>query len=480
MNFIGSKDQMIYNIFMIRTRIAPSPTGKDVHVGTVATALMNYAWAKKNNGQFIIRIEDTDRTRLVEGGEQKMLQTLREIGLIADESPEVGGPYGPYRQSERLSLYKKYAEELVVKEKAYYCVCTPERLDGMRKEQQAKKQVTRYDRFCLHNQEKIKKEIENGSKYVIRLLIPDKEIVFKDIIRGEIKVLGKNLEDQIILKSDGFPTYHLGVVVDDYLMKITHVIRGEEWLPSTPKHIILYEALGWELPVFGHVSLLRNPDKSKLSKRKNPVWVSDYLDKGIFIETLLNYLALMGWSHPEGKDIFSLEEYIKVFDLKDIQTTAPVFDPMKLEWMNGEYIRKLKVQSLKLKVMQFIGSKYSDALVEKTIPLIQERIKKLSDYLPMCNFFFKSPEKYEIELSRKKEVFEQISKDLGQIKDWTVEKIGNQLVQTARNSGLKNSEFFMLLRVAITGKKISPPLNESMEILGKEECVGRIRVVKDL
>jgi len=474
---------------MVRTRIAPSPTGKDVHVGTVATALMNYAWAKKNNGQFIIRIEDTDRTRLVEGGEQKMLQTLREIGLIADESPEVGGPYSPYRQSERLSLYKKYAEELVTKGKAYYCVCTPERLGEMRKKQQAEKKIPKYDRHCLHHQDEIKKEINNGAKYVIRLLIPDKEIVFNDIVRGEIKVMGENVDDQVILKSDGFPTYHLGVVVDDYLMKITHVIRGEEWLPSTPKHIILYEALGWELPIFGHVSLLRNPDKSKLSKRKNPVWVSDYLDKGIFIETLLNYLALMGWSHPEGKDIFSLEEYIKVFDLKDIQTTAPVFDPIKLEWMNGEYIRKLKVQSLKLKVMQFIGSKYSEALVEKTIPLIQERIKKLSDYLPMCEFFFKSPEKYlstealakvdDIDLSGKKALFIQISKDLETIKDWTVENIGNQLVQTAKNSGLKNSEFFMLLRVAITGKKISPPLNESMEILGKEECLRRVKYVHE-
>lgn len=462
---------------MVRTRIAPSPTGKDVHVGTVATALMNYAWAKKNNGQFIIRIEDTDRTRLVEGGEQKMLQTLREIGLIADESPEVGGPYEPYRQSERLPLYKKYAEELVVKGKAYYCICTPERLDEMRKKQQSEKKIPKYDRHCLKNQEEIKNNIKNGAKYVIRLLIPDKEIIFNDIVRGEIKVKGENVDDQVILKSDGFPTYHLGVVVDDYLMKITHVIRGEEWLPSTPKHVVLYEAFGWELPVFGHVSLLRNPDKSKLSKRKNPVWVSDYLDKGIFIEALLNYLALMGWSHPEGKDIFSLEEYIKVFDLKDIQTTAPVFDPIKLEWMNGVYIRESRIENLELRIEKFIGDKYSKEIIGKTIPLIRERIKKLSDYLPMCEFFFKSPDKYEIDLSGKKELFTQISKDLEIIKDWTVENIGNQLVQTAKNSGLKNSEFFMLLRVVITGKKISPPLNESMEILGKEECLKRTQSI---
>jgi len=276
---------------MIRTRIAPSPTGKDVHVGSISTALMNFAWAKKNKGQFIVRIEDTDRTRLVEGGEKKMLETLEEIGLHADESPLVGGPYAPYRQSERLEIYKKHVEGLVKKGSAYYCICSPQRLDEMRKKQQAEKKIPKYDRHCLKNQEEIKKKIARGEKYVVRLLIPDKEISFKDLIRGQITVSGSNLDDQVLLKSDGFPTYHLGVVVDDYLMKITHVIRGEEWLPSTPKHIILYEAFGWSLPAFAHVSLLRNPDKSKLSKRKNPVWTSDYLEKGILPEALLNYLS---------------------------------------------------------------------------------------------------------------------------------------------------------------------------------------------
>jgi len=462
---------------MIRTRIAPSPTGSDVHVGSIATALMNFAWAKKNKGQFVIRIEDTDRTRLVPGGEEKMLKTLQELGLIADESPLVGGPYGPYRQSERLPFYKKYAEELIEKGKAYYCTCSPERLDLMRKEQQLKKQIPKYDRLCLHDQEKIKKEIQNGAKYVVRLLIPEGEISFTDVVRGSIKVIGSNLDDQVILKSDGFPTYHLGVVVDDHLMKITHVFRGEEWLPSTPKHIVLYRAFGWELPVFGHISLLRNPDKSKLSKRKNPVWASDYIEKGIFSEALINYLALMGWSHPEGKEIFDLDEYIRVFDIKDVQTTAPVFDPVKLEWMNGVYIRQSQKSKVKSQIIEFYKTQsivLDEDLVEKTIPLIQERIKKLSDYLPMCEFFFKAPKQFEIDLSEKKLLLEQISNDLEKVNEWTVENVGNQLVQTAKNSGLKNSEFFMLLRVAITGKKISPPLNESMEILGKKECLDRL------
>ncbi|MBI5123113.1 glutamate--tRNA ligase [Candidatus Roizmanbacteria bacterium] len=468
---------------MVRTRIAPSPTGQDVHVGSVTTALMNYAWAKKNSGQFVIRIEDTDRTRIVEGGEEQMLKTLKRIGLIADESPEVGGPYSPYRQSERLDIYKKYAEELIAKGKAYYCVCTSERLTKMREEQQAKKQIPKYDRLCLSKQEEIKKQIKDlpaGRQekiYVIRLLIPDGEIRFNDVVRGEITIKTENLDDQVLLKSDGFPTYHLGVVVDDYLMKITHIIRGEEWLPSTPKHIILYQAFGWELPVFAHISLLRNPDKSKLSKRKNPVWTSYYLDQGIFPEALLNYLALMGWSHPEGKEIFSLEEYIQVFDIKDIQKTAPVFDPVKLEWMNGTYIRNMKQETLNEKILEFYQDKNLDRdLVKKTVPLIQERIKKLSDYLPLCEFFFQPPTTYEVVLAGKKDFFEKVYAELEKVIDWKANIIGEALVNLAKKLEIKNSQFFMDMRVAITGKKISPPLNESMEILEKEECLRRLTI----
>lgn len=462
---------------MIRTRIAPSPTGKDVHIGSVATALMNYAWAKKNNGKFIIRIEDTDQSRLVPGGEKKMLTTLQELGIVADESPLVGGPFAPYRQSERLDIYKKYAKELIDKGKAYYCTCTSERLTEMRTKQQAEKKVPRYDRYCLNRQTEVKKQIEEGMKYVVRLLIPETEIVFTDLIRGEVRFQSSNLDDQVLLKSDGFPTYHLGVVVDDHLMEITHVMRGEEWLPSTPKHIILYDAFGWEKPFFGHVSLLRNPDKSKLSKRKNPVWASEYIEKGIFPEALLNYLALMGWSHPEGKDIFGLEEYIRVFDIKDVQTTAPVFDTTKLEWVNGEYIRNSKPETLNSKIIDYIGDFYDKAIVEKSIPLVRERMKKLSDYLPLTEFLFKAPEIYEIPLEKYKDVLKQVITKLEQMSEFTAIKIGEIMVEIAKESGLKNSEFFQMLRVAITGKKISPPLNESMEILGKDECVKRIQAI---
>ncbi len=459
---------------IIRTRIAPSPTGKDVHVGSISTGLMNYAWAKKNGGQFIIRIEDTDQSRMVPGGEKKMLETFNLIGLKADESPLVGGPFAPYRQSERLPLYKKYALELVEKGKAYYCTCTPERLDSMRKQQQAEKKMPKYDRQCFHNQPEIKKQVEGEAPHVIRLLMPEKEIVFNDIIRGTITVQSSTLDDQVLLKSDGFPTYHLGVVVDDHLMEITHIIRGEEWLPSTPKHIVLFESFGWEIPEFAHVSLLRNPDKSKLSKRKNPVWTSEYLEKGILKEALLNYLALMGWSHPEGKDIFTLEEYIKVFDLKDVQTTAPVFDPVKLEWMNGEYIRNLKFEILNLKIQEYVGDSYDKKIIEKTVPLVRERLKKFSDYLPLCEFLFSAPATYEVDMGKYKDLLKNIFETLSAITDWKALVVGEAMGDLAKKLGMKNSEFFMVLRVAMTGKKISPPLNESMELLGKNECLRRV------
>lgn len=468
---------LLYNVLhMVRTRIAPSPTGQDVHVGSIAAALMNFAWARKNRGQFIIRIEDTDRTRLVPGGEKKMLETLEKIGLHADESPLMGGPYAPYRQSERLPLYKKYAEELVASGKAYYCICSSERLNEMRTAQQAKKQLPKYDRRCYLDQQKVVKRIQSEQlPHVIRLFIPDGKTEFSDTVRGEISIENRNLDDQVLLKSDGFPTYHLGVVVDDHEMKISHIIRGEEWLSSTPKHILLYRAFGWDLPVFSHISLLRNPDKSKLSKRKNPVWTSWYLDQGIFPTALLNYLALMGWSHPQGKEIFSLHEYIDVFDIKDIQKTAPVFDPVKLEWMNGEYIRKSQNSNLKTQIFEFYRKKYPEDIIEKTVPLIKERIRKLADYLPLCGFIFTPPQKPEVDLSEKKGLLEKIGLALLTVSDWKAGKIGETMQDLAKKEGIKTGDFFMTLRLAITGKKISPPLNDSMELLGKEACISRIR-----
>ncbi len=460
---------------MVRTRIAPSPTGEDLHIGNLYTALINWAWAKKNNGHFIVRIEDTDRTRLVKGSEKKILQTLQAFGLAYNESVDKKGAYSPYRQSERLELYKKYALELIEKKAAYYCFCTKERLDKLREEQQKNKQIPKYDKHCLKLNAQ-RSTLDAEAPYVIRLNVPEnKEILFEDVIRGTITINSNNLDDQVLIKSDGFPTYHMAVVVDDYLMKITHVIRAEEWISSTPKHVLLYDAFGWEKPVFAHVPILRNPDKSKLSKRKNPVWASWYLEQGFLPEAVLNYLSLMGWSHPEQKEIFSTDEFVKVLDLKDISAAGPIFDVTKLEWMNGEYIRKMKSEELKIKIRDFFKDKYSEELIEKTVPLVQERIKTLKEYDEYCRLFIEKPTNYEVDLSKYKESLTNIAEEIGNITDWKADKIGEVMQKVATDLNMKNSEFFMMLRVVITGKKISPPLNESMEILGKEECLNRIK-----
>jgi len=466
---------------MVRTRIAPSPTGEDLHIGNLYTALINWAFAKKNKGKFIVRIEDTDRNRLVLGAEKQILKTLKEYGLNSDEDPEKGGPYAPYRQSERLPIYQEYAHNLVKKGYAYYCTCSKERLEKLRKEQIAKKQIPRYDGYCRDlnlNLEKIK---ENKISYVIRLKIPkNQKIIVNDLIRGQVVFDSDDLDDQILLKSDGYPTYHLAVVIDDYLMKITHVIRAEEWLPSTPKHILLYQAFGWPQPIFCHLPILRNPNRSKLSKRKNPVWASWYLKEGFLSQAVLNYLALMGWSHPEQKEVFDLHEFIKVFDLKDIQVVGPAFDPVKLEWLNGEWIRKTQNQELKKQIINYYH-KYQNKIleenmIEKVIPLVKERMKKLSDFWFYCQFFFEEPN-VDISLIKDSSYIKDIYQTLEKIENWTAQNIGQSMQELAKKLGIKTGDFFMNLRIIITGKKISPPLNESMEILGKEKCLRRVKKV---
>ncbi len=461
---------------MVRTRIAPSPTGEDLHIGNLQIALFNWAYAKKHDGQFIVRIEDTDRERYVERSEEKILKTLNDYGLFHDEGSDVGGTSGPYRQSERLETYQIYAKELIDKKAAYYCFCTKERLQKLREKQLKEKKIPRYDKYCLNNVKNPEQRVENDERYVIRLNVPTKkQIIFSDIIRGEIKFMSDNVDDQILIKSDGYPTYHLAVVVDDHLMNITHVIRGEEWISSTPKHILLYEAFGWDIPQFAHTSLLRNPDKSKISKRKDGVWASWYLQQGYLPRAVLNYLALLGWSHPKQKEFFDMEEFIRVFDLKDMQAVGPVFDITKLEWLNGEHIRNLDPGDLTQRIGNFIGEKYDQEIVKKTIPLVRERIKKLSDYLPLCEFFFQQPQKYQTDLKSHQKLFKAIYDWLNKIKEWKATEIGRVMQELTVQEKIKAGEFFMLLRVAIAGKKISPPLNESMEILGKKECLERIK-----
>lgn len=493
----------------VRTRIAPSPTGKDMHIGNIYAALFNFVFARQNKGKFIFRLEDTDRTRFVPSYEKNAVSSLKWLGLTYDEGPDIGGSFGPYRQSERLSLYKKYAEDLVKMDKAYYCFCSEERLSQMRKDQQAKGQPPKYDGKCRAlSGSNVKAQMSKNTPYVIRLKIPDDETIeFNDLIRGKVSFESNVIDDQILLKSDGFPTYHLGVVVDDYLMKITHVIRAEEWLSSVPKHILLYNAFGWPLPVFAHLPVLRNEDKSKMSKRKNPVWISWYREQGFLPEAILNYLALLGWSHPEEKEVFSLSEFIDKFSFDRFSKTGPIFDLQKLEWMNGLYIRNLNLDELTERILEFANGRELFAnqprsrrfaslrgkreYISRVIPLIQERMKKLSEFDELTDFFFcdevavnpklllqkgKTSEETKAAISA---VSCQLSRQKGRqaavsLKDWNKEKLEEIGRSLCKELGWKPKDLFMTLRVAITGKTATPPLFETMEVLGKEKVMRRL------
>src|SRR3989344_7734465 len=411
----------------VRVRIAPSPTGIP-HIGNTRTALFNFLFAKKNSGKFIVRIEDTDQARIVPGAREVIFEILEWLGISWDEE---------YTQSERQDIYKEHVDKLIKKGLAY--------------------------------------EDEGAVRFRIHA---GKEISWVDIIGSKnINFKTDVIEDFVILKSDGFPTYHLANVVDDHIMNITHVIRGDEWISSTPKHILLYEAFGWELPQFAHLPVILGPDKSKLSKRHGAKSVLDYKKEGYLKEALINFMVLLGWSPGGDREIMDLPEITKLFDLKDVNTASPIFDIKKLEWMNGEYIRQTQNSKLKTQIYEYLNKDYSKETIDKTIPLIKDRIKKLSDYFPLCEFFFKVPKEYEVDLSDKKEIFRKVLGALESMEDWKAEIIGNAMQKAASDLGVKNSDFFMVLRVAITGKKISPPLNESMEILGKEESLARLKKV---
>lgn len=468
---------MIESIHMkpVRTRIAPSPTGENLHIGNAYSALINYVFAKKHEGQFIIRIEDTDRTRLVEGSEVRIIESLNWLKIPHDEGPDIGGPYSPYRQSDRLDIYKKYALELVGNGHAYYCFCTKDRLDQMRQKQESEHKPPMYDGLCKSlTKTQITENLNQGLPYVIRLNVPDDgQTKFNDLIRGEVIFDNKLIDDQILLKSDGFPTYHLAVVIDDHIMGISHIIRGEEWLSSTPKHILLYNFFGWDIPQIAHFSVLRNPDRSKLSKRKNPVWVSWFKDQGFLPEAICNYLALMAWAHPEGKEIFTVSEMMKVFDIGQIQTSAPIFDMTKLRWMNGEYLRKSQISNLKSQIFKFYKEKYALEIIEKILPLVIERMKTLKEFESLAGFFFERPVQFEREVN--KDYIKLLKAILENIKNWNHDRMEEAIRQKSDEMDIKARDLFMELRLKITGKTVGPPLLESLEILGKEETLFRLK-----
>lgn len=469
----------------VRTRMAPSPTG-ELHVGSLSVILKNYAFAKKHNGQFVLRVEDTDKVREVAGAKERLLKTIKAYGLSWDEGPDIGGPYSPYTQSEKLVIYKEKAKELVEAGHAYYCFCSKERLEEVREKDRAEKRPPKYDRHCRNlSQDEVKKKLANGETYVIRLKVPDdRKIVYTDLIRGEIEVNSDIIDDQVLLKSDGFPTYHLAVVIDDHDMKISHIMRGEEWLSSTPKHILLYEAFGWELPIFAHIPVYLNPNgKGKMSKRKGDVSAQSYLDKGYLPKALLNFFMILGWTPKDQRDIVTLEEYINEFDPKDLSKKSVAFDIDKLNWLNGIYIRKMWEEdkdSLIEKLTKFLPSDFPQNKLNQILPLIYERLEKLSDVEELSSFFYQDIEVDQALLLKKGDK-ELVEKQLNQLisalseDDWTVANIEQVIRGLQEDHQYKKNQFFMMVRIAVTGKKATPPLFETMEVLGKELTLERLK-----
>jgi len=475
----------------VRVRIAPSPTG-DPHVGTAYIGLINYVFARQNRGQFLIRIEDTDQSRSSVVFERAIFRSLKWFGLTWDEGPDVGGPYGPYRQSERTAIYQQHAEQLIATGGAYRCFCTSERIDALRESQRAQKLQMGYDRHCRDlAPEELDRLLEARTAHVIRLRMPvDGETVVPDRLRGEVRFQNALIDDGILLKSDGFPTYHLANVIDDHLMKISHVIRAEEWLNSTPKHLLLYQAFGWDAPEFIHLPLLRNRDLSKISKRKNPVSLTYYEQAGYLPETLRNFLALMGWTHPEGRDKFSLQEMIETFSIDKISLGGPIFDLEKLKWLNGLYIRELTIEQLRERL---IATLFDPEYLSRIAPLVKERMEVFEDFWRYADYFLLgAPENLRYDLSQlmpkgrtTADVRKMLSAVLEKLEEasrqgWTAPILEAALRAFCEHGEWKAKEVFMAVRVVATARTATPPLFETLELLGKEQIRRRFQHVDGL
>ena len=469
----------------VRTRMAPSPTG-EYHVGHIATLLKNYAFAHKHGGQFVLRIEDTDQERKVEGAVEKILKVITDYGLDWDEGPQKEGPFGPYVQSERLPLYKQYAKTLIDNDKAYYCFCSKERIDELRDTQRAAKTQPRYDKHCAQlSLDEVATKLEAGESYVIRLNVPaNEDITFTDLIRGDITFNSSEVDDQVLMKSDGFPTYHLAVVVDDYLMEISHVMRGEEWISSTPKHVLLYQAFGWEKPIYCHIPVFLNPDgKGKMSKRKGTVSAQSFLDDGYLPEALLNFFMILGWAREDERELMSLDEYIQEFDPARISAKSVVFDLKKLAWVNGQYIRKLSTEDVIKKLKPHIPADFPQEKIEEIVPLVHDRLEKLSDFAELTTFFYQPIEMNDefqnvlIKKTTPQELNDQLQMTydaLQKIDDWSVESLEQVVRNLQESHDWKKNQYFMMLRVAVTGRKATPPLFETMTAIGKERVLDRV------
>jgi len=467
----------------VRVRFAPSPTGYP-HLGNIRTALFNWLFARHHNGKFILRVEDTDIARKVEGAIETILDSMRWLGLDWDE--------GPYFQSQRLSFYQEVINRLLKEDHAYLCYCSPERLKGMRQEQMKQKQPPKYDGRCrdLPQQERARLETM-GLIPVVRFKSPlEGETTFPDLIRGSITFQNDTLDDFVLLKSDSYPTYHLASIVDDHLMTISHVLRADEWLSSTPRHILLYQALNWQPPQFAHLPMILGPDRSKLSKRHGATAINEYRDQGYLPNAMVNFLALLGWSLDDRTDLLSKEELIKHFSLKRVSKTAAIFNKDKLEWMNGVYLRNLSLEEFAQRSMPFLAQDLPPSVerpldseyVHRVMPLIQERAKTLGEVPQLADFFFLDELQYSTEslLSQNmdtrtaSQAIKTTLQKLRPLETWNAQSLENTLRPLSAELNLSTGKFFGLLRVATTGRAAAPPLFQTMAVLGKEKTMKRI------
>lgn len=474
----------------VRTRFAPSPTGY-MHIGNLRTALFTYLIAKQNGGDFILRIEDTDQERYVEGAVEVIYKTLKDIGLNWDEGPDIGGPVGPYVQSERMGMFKKYAEELVEKGEAYYCFCDKERLEEVKAIQEASGIMPMYDRHCRNlSKEEVQAKLDAGTPYVIRQKVPlDGEVTFHDVLYGDITVDCSTLDDQILIKTDGMPTYNFANVVDDHLMGITHVVRGNEYLASAPKYNLLYKAFGWEVPEYIHVEHIMKDKQHKLSKRDGDASYEDLMEKGYLKEAVINYIALLGWAPKGENEIFSLEELIKEFDINGLSKSPAIFDPMKLKAINGKYIKALTPEKFAEYAIPYIKQsvKREDVDLNEISGLLQARTELFTDIPESVDFIDTLPE-YDIALYTHKKMKTNPENSLDSLKavlpvleaidetDWTIDNIHEKLFELIAEKGVKNGIILWPLRVAVSGKSFTPGGGiEICHIIGKTDSIERIK-----
>jgi nondiscriminating glutamyl-tRNA synthetase len=474
----------------IRVRFAPSPTGY-LHIGGLRTALYDYLFARSLGGKCILRIEDTDQSRLVEGAVENLIKSLEQLDLHFDEGPSIGGDYGPYIQSQRLELYHQEAQRLLHSGHAYHCFCTPETLAEMRQQQQEAKQFVKYDRRCLAlSEEQVQAKLAAGEPHVLRLKMPDDhEFVVEDIIRGTVQIDASQSDDQVLVKSDGFPTYHLAAVVDDHYMQISHVIRGEEWLSSTPKHIWLYQCLGWEVPQWVHLPLILNQDRSKLSKRMNDVSVESYLQKGYLKEALINFIALLGWHPADDREFYTLEELCQIFSLDRVSKAGAVFDLTKLDWMNGSYLKELPLETIverSLPYFESAGLKVPEKdKFHRMVEVARQRSNLLAEIPEYCRMFLETPNLQDKDL-------QNIQKeDAKQVLSWFATnlpahfplddgKVDSLVKEALAATGLKAKAFYTPLRLAMLGQAHGPDLPSTFAILGDSEALARIQAALKL